>query len=119
MKSRHEARANERKAALREANYLPSTEASVLSRDERKTRLTSPLLLPKKGQQSIESSFQKDSLVICLAARAPVPIMIFLAQQDELIFIQMNGCTTRTILYLSLSYAHKVIGGMKARGRLI
>lgn len=73
MKSRHEAFANERKAALHAANYLPSTEASVLSRDERKTRLTSPLLLPKKAQQSIESSFQKGSLVICLAAHAPVP----------------------------------------------
>lgn len=73
MKSRHEACANERKAALHAANYLPSTEASVLSRDERKTRLTSPLLLSKKAQQSIESSFQKGSLVICLAAHAPVP----------------------------------------------
>lgn len=72
MKSRREVCANERKAALHAANYLPSTEASVLSWDERKTRLTSP---PpgKKPQQSIESSFQNGSLVICLAARAPVP----------------------------------------------
>jgi len=42
MKSRHEACAGERKAALHAANYLASTEASVLSWDERKTRLTSP-----------------------------------------------------------------------------
>lgn len=119
MKSRHEARANERKAALRAANYLPSTEASVLSRDERKTSLTSPLLLPKKGQQSIESSFQKGSLVICLAAHAPVPNDLSSTTGWPNLHSNEWLHNTDNPLSLSLSYAHKVIGGMKARGRLI
>lgn len=120
MKSRHEARANERKAALHAANYLPSTEASVLSRDERKTRLTSPLLLPKKkNQQSIESSFQKGSPVICLAARAPVPNDLSSTTGWPNLHSNESLHNTDNTLSLSLSYAHKSDGGVKASGKLI